>query len=272
MRFIAVGVLGCLLSSFVACVGDDPVGDGPSAEAGAPDASGSSSSGASSGAPIGDDASSNEPRALGVFLTSTPQSASFARALGTDPVSPEVAWELVDQYCRQAAAAVPLPRHERYHALVVIADKLSEATPLTQFRELPRATDRWCSISPSTREPSCAGTGVVFDEPTAIARGPVHSLFTSELGTPVANTSGSGRFWSGVSIAPGGTVVDAEALTCDRWSNDEVADGAALRGGVGSAASVAPGTPDEFGWLGAESAPCAETRLPLLCIEIPPAD
>lgn len=247
------------------CVGDEPTAS-PGAEAGA-----SSSSGAAVVAPDAATSDAGEPRTLGVFLTSTTYAADFARGLSdADASAPSAdrSWAFVDNLCRTAARAVPLPNAEGYRAMLIIANKSAEVTRFNQLKEAPRATDRWCSVSVTTRVPSCVpDTAVIFENPVAIQRGPLHSLIANEYGTAVPSRD---RFWSGMYVPAGGALFETQSLTCTGWSSlVSVSDDAgAFEGGVGSVSAVDPSARGELAWLGAARAPCDATSLPLLCIEI----
>lgn len=250
------------------CVGDEPT-TSPSAEAGA-----SSSSGAAVVEPDAATSDAGEPRTLGVFLTSTTYAADFARELtdlgdaDASAPSPDRAWAFVDNLCRTAARAVPLPNADGYRAMLIIANKSAEVTRFNQLKEAPRATDRWCSVSVTTRVPSCVPeTAIIFESPVAIQRGPLHSLIANEYGTAVPSRD---RFWSGMYVPPGGALFETQSLTCAGWSSlVSVSDDAgAFEGGVGSVSAVDPSSKSELAWLGADRAPCDTTSLPLLCIEI----
>lgn len=241
----------------------------------APIEAGVGSSSGGSGEPGGADAAADSdaadpeaPRTLGIFLTSTPLAADFAKELGTEGApAAGPAWAFVDTICRTAAGTARLPNAAGYRALLTIVDKTAEFSRFNQLKEAPRATDRWCSISVSARVPSCTpDTAVIFENPPAIQRGPLHSLFVDEYGNVV---SSGDRFWSGFYVPPGSTIFQSEALSCEHWSRLDAlsADATPAEGGVGSVAATPPGA-SELVWMGSGRAACSTARLPLLCIEM----
>lgn len=256
-----------------ACVGDSPresdVDDDVDVDASLTDAGAGSSS--SSGGGSADAEADAGRRTLGAFLTSQKLPGNFAATLVADatPFDARAAWQFIDGICQAAATGAELPNPADYRAVLLIASADAETNRVVELREFPRASDHWCAVSLSKRQPSCEElSGEIFENSEAILLGPLHNLITDEYGRGLTNS----RFLSGVYFPPNSS--DPEQSNCSNWSDaTPAADGGEppSQGGIG-VASARVGTPSQLTWLGQDREPCGELSRPLLCLEVPAPD